>query len=194
MNTGAATRPTSPAHARTREAGRDADVRSGDVRGRSARSASAPGHVQSGDVAQARCRFPRRDGQRCRSFAIGTDHGCLVHSQDPALVDARTLGSYRGGLGRSSIRRAAKIVGAGPFADVAELLERSIREVHDGKLNAQAGHSLAALARSLVAVHDSAIVADRLAELESEVAALSTGELGETFRPAPGRPSPEEKS
>ncbi len=138
---------------------------------------------------QPQCRYRRRDGSPCGSFATQPDGGCLAHSQDPAALDARRTGSAKGGRHRSNLARAYRIVRQGPFSGVAATLEQALAETFSGSLDPARGHAIASLARSIVQVHDEAVVTDRLAELEEQVAAVQSGELGEVFtrpRVAPG--------
>ena len=137
---------------------------------------------------RTRCRFKTRAGSPCRNWAYAgvTDSGCLMHSQAPAILEMRRKASTEGGHGRSNLRRAAKIVAAGPYRGLADVLQRAAQEVYDGQLDPQRGHALANLARGLVVVADAATVSERLGELEEEVARIKSGEvIGEVFtRPA----------
>jgi hypothetical protein len=157
------------------------DLLSDGQNGPGPRSETVQDHVQSDDGQQSRCRYRRRDGSPCRSFATYPDIGCIAHSQDPKALDARRQGSARGGHGRSNLRRACKIVAAGPYAHLADVLARAAQEVYEGQLDPQRGHALANLARGIVVVADAALVSDRLAELEAEVSRIRSGDVGETF-------------
>jgi hypothetical protein len=151
-------------------------------RGPDSRSADSPKSVQSDGGQQSRCRYRRRDGSPCGSFATFPDCGCIAHSQDPRALDSRRAGSARGGHSRSNLARACRIVAAGPFKAIASTLEQAIAETFNGTLDPARAHGIAALARSVVAVQDAALVTDRLDELEAEVARIRSGEIvGETF-------------
>jgi hypothetical protein len=140
------------------------------------------------DPIRTKCRFRTRAGAPCLNWAYaGTpDFGCPMHSQAPAILEMRRKASVAGGHGRSNLRRAAKIVAAGPYRGLADILQRAAQEVYDGQLDPQRGHALANLARGIVVVADQATVSDRLAELEEEIARIKSGEIiGETFSRPP---------
>ena len=157
------------------------DLLSDGQRGPDSRSDSLADRVQS-DGRRDRCRYHRRDGSPCGSFATYPDQGCIAHSQHPTALDSRRQGSSLGGHRRSNLARACKIVAAGPFKAIARTLEQAIAETFNGTLDPARAHGIAALARSVVAVQDAALVTDRLDELEAEVARIRSGEIaGETF-------------
>jgi hypothetical protein len=158
------------------------DSRSDGQLGPGPRSETVQDPVQSDDRQQSRCRYKRRDGSPCQSFATYPDQGCIAHSQAPAALDSRRAGSAKGGHRRSNLARACRIVAAGPFKAIASTLEQAIAETFNGTLDPARAHGIAALARSVVAVQDAALVTDRLDELEAEVARIRSGEIvGETF-------------
>ena len=127
------------------------------------------------------CRFRTRAGAACPFKAAHPDGGCASHSQTPEALAARRERSVKGGHGRSNLRRAVALIRSGPYAPIAATLERAIAECYSGELDPARGHAIAALARSVVAVADAAVVADRLNELEAEVARIRSGGADETF-------------
>jgi hypothetical protein len=145
--------------------------------------------VAIGRPANARpCRFPRRDGSPCRSFATWPDAGCRSHSQTPEAIASRREQSTAGGRGRSTLHRAAKLLAVGPWAPIADQLVRAIEEVADGSLDPRRAEAIAQACRALVAVNDQAAIAARLELLEQQIATLGTSAAAETFLAPDGTP------
>lgn len=103
-----------------------------------------------------KCRFKTRSGQPCRFVAIAPDGGCAAHSQHPVALAARRERQAKGGRNHSTLARAMRIVKTGPYAELADVLERAAREVYDGNLDPQRGVALSQLARGIVVVADAA--------------------------------------
>jgi len=91
---------------------------------------------------------------------------CFVH--DPALAERRQQGSVKGGHGKGAKARARKQLRDAVMApnDVAGLLSLSMQKVAVGKMEANVGSALASMAKALMAVQETAELADRLAALE----------------------------
>jgi hypothetical protein len=118
-----------------------------------------------------------------------------MHSQVPEAIAARRAQLAAGGRGRSTLRRAAKLLAAGPWGPVAERLADAMAEVVDGTLDPRRLEALSQGARALVVVNDQAAVLERLEELERQLAAQGSDGPGERlFGPAGDliEPEPEE--
>lgn len=170
-----ATRGTPPA----READPASEAKSGALGAVSPRSEATADPPQSDG--RRHCAASRRDGQPCRSFPGFADDRCLAHSETPEAMDARAAGAAKGGRHHSNLARALRIVSEGPWSGVAGVLADAIAETYRGSLDPKRGHAIASLARSLVAISDAALVDARLESIESQLAAIRSGDEAEIF-------------
>ncbi|MEP7082886.1 MAG: hypothetical protein ABI841_07940 [Chloroflexota bacterium] len=135
----------------------------------------APRPVRQRRPNKPRCSFKTRPGAPCRGFGVGADGGCDMHSQDPARIARRRERGAKGGRASSNAARAAKVLRNGPFAHVADQLERAMSEVLEGSLDPNRLNALAQGARSLVIVQDQAEAQARIEALEEQLAAMREG-------------------
>src|SRR5438067_945181 len=111
------------------------------------------------------CSGIRADGARCTAPARPGEPWCLGHSPD--LAERRAEGRRRGGRNRSNLARAARAATASPqVAALLAKLETALDDTLSGDLPAASASAAASLARSIIAVLESADADARLEQLE----------------------------
>lgn len=125
---------------------------------------------------QPPCALRTRAGAPCRSFAIGTDGGCFTHTQDAPFMARRRATSLAGGRGNGTLVRASRLLMAGPFGPLVELLVRSMAETYEGTLDPLRMGAIAQGMRSLVVARDSDQASRIIERLEAQIAAMESGE------------------
>lgn len=113
-----------------------------------------------------KCPALTRTGAPCRGTPRHGREHCFSH--DPEIADRRHQGSIRGGFGKRATVRARKKLRDAEMEprDVAGLLCLAMHEVSAGTMEPGVGQALGSMARSLMAVQETCLLSDRLAELE----------------------------
>lgn len=112
------------------------------------------------------CRGLRKDGQRCTAPALTSSPYCFSH--DPELAEKRAQARRKGGQHRSNVARLRGLVPP-RLVEVYDVLERALREVHDGELEPKAASAMASIARAMVAVVTAGELEERVRSLEAAV-------------------------
>jgi len=108
-----------------------------------------------------RCSAICNNGKPCSSFAVAGDGLCVFHS--PSFLEARR----RGGFNSSRVARLDKKLSP-RLRPILDLVERAIRETHDGTLPASRGSAIAALVGALVKCLEAAEFEVRLEQIEEK--------------------------
>ena len=110
------------------------------------------------------CRATNQAGQPC-SAAVWQDAWCRWHH--PALAEERRAWSRRGGVGKSNRARMAKASEGMRLTDVQALLAAVLKGTVAGRFTPGQASACAAVARALVAIHQSVELEERLDRLEA---------------------------
>jgi hypothetical protein len=108
------------------------------------------------------CRATRKDGRACTALA-GPSGYCFGH--DPGRAEAHKRGRKAGGEGRSTLRRAIKLL-PGDMRSLLGALTQALEEVHQETLEPSAGRAMASLATAMVRVYDMGELTLRVKRLE----------------------------
>lgn len=116
-----------------------------------------------------RCNFRKRDGSRCRAFAVEGSPRCCFH--DPDLAEERAEGRRRGGLNRN--RPSATLPPETPALplksvdDVVAALAETMNLVRTGRLAVNVGNCLFVGAGVLLRAIEGSDLERRIADLEA---------------------------
>jgi len=112
-----------------------------------------------------RCKSKTRNEESCQGFAMD-DGYCFSHS--PALEKKRLEARAKGGKNSA---RAARLRALVPprLMPVYDRLEKTLEEVHGGKLESKQAQAMASLARAMVAVLTSGELEERVRGLEDRI-------------------------
>ena len=121
---------------------------------------------------QRTCTATRKDGQPCTAPVLKPDASvCFAH--DATLQAQRAEARVRGGRGKGHAVRAAKVLPA-TLRPVLSLLLDALDQTHRGELDPKVSTALAALAGAIVRTYQAGAVEERLADLETQIARLSS--------------------
>ncbi len=109
------------------------------------------------------CAARRKDGQPCTAPARSGQAYCFAH--DPAQATARQAGREKGGRGKATAARAAKLVPA-ILRPVLDTLLAAVGEVKAGTITTQQAGALSSLAGAIVKVYQVGTLEERLTALE----------------------------
>ncbi len=112
------------------------------------------------------CRAQRRDGRRCTAKA-GAGGYCFGH--DPERAEAHRRGRSAGGKGRSTMRRALRIL-PGDMQGLLRALSDAFEQTHGGDLDPRVASALASLSGAVVKVYTAGELALRVKALEAREA------------------------
>lgn len=112
------------------------------------------------------CAGVRRDGAPCLVTMLADGSHCFAHA--PGRADERAAARRRGGEGKSTIRRAARVMPQ-HLRPVFEKLSTALDDVLTGNLDPKQASAAAALGRALVAVMMAGETEDRLRDVEALV-------------------------
>jgi hypothetical protein len=112
------------------------------------------------------CRATRRDGRPCTA-AAGESGYCFGH--DPGRAEAHKRGRSAGGQGRSTVRRALRIL-PGDMRGLLHALSQAFEETHDGEMEPRIAQALASLSSAVVRVYSAGELALRVKALEAREA------------------------
>lgn len=113
-----------------------------------------------------RCAAKRKDGQPCLAPALESGF-CFAH--DPARKADRDAARRRGGANSAKIVRLRGLVPP-RLQPVYDMLERALREVHDGDISSRQATAMASVSRAMVAVLTAGELEERVRALEAELA------------------------
>ena len=109
------------------------------------------------------CVEVRRDGTPCRARALPEGDYCWAHA--PEMAEKRNAARQAGGINSSGPARLRRML-PNRLNPVARLLEKSLVEVHNGKLEPRRALAIAGLSRALVSVLGSGELEERLQRVE----------------------------
>jgi hypothetical protein len=112
-----------------------------------------------------RCEATCKNGQPCHVSALPGSAYCFAHDPDRAAIreEARKRGGHNSGKG-ARLRRLVPP----RLVPVFDILESSLREVHDGGLEPGRANAMGNLARALVAVLTAGELEERLRAVEQK--------------------------
>jgi len=111
------------------------------------------------------CSAIAKSGQQCSRPALAGKRHCLMH--DPASVELRRDAGRKGGYARSNAARARKAIPEAMTAEeMAGWLSLVFTRVLTGQTSPKIGAACAQLARTMLVVQETALLEERLAELE----------------------------
>lgn len=116
------------------------------------------------DTKEKLCQAVRKDGKPCQAKAIKGDY-CFAHS--PELADKAKAARSLGGKNKSKAKRLAKLMPS-RLSPVLEKLERTLDEVHDGKLEPKTAKAMATLADAMIRLFKSSELEPRIKDLEKK--------------------------
>ena len=109
------------------------------------------------------CQARRKDGAPCSVRALTGSVYCFAH--DPAKVAERDAARRKGGAGKATRQRLAKIMPV-RLLPVWDQLERALVDVLDGSLDPKQATAAAAVARALAAILTAGEMEQRIRQLE----------------------------
>ena len=110
-----------------------------------------------------RCAHTKRDGQACGGFALAGSRYCFAH--DPTQAAKRDEARRRGGKAGRVLTPTAPETTVRSVADVVTLVEATINDVRNGRLDSRTANTVGYLANI-------AIKAIELSEIEPRLQAL----------------------
>jgi hypothetical protein len=105
------------------------------------------------------CKAIKKNGEPCTARAV-VDGFCVGHS--PNAIEARR----KGGRNRSNVARLNKMIPT-RLKPTLDLIEKAIKEVHEGELQPQKGTAMASLAGAMIKVFETGVLEERLLKLEN---------------------------
>ncbi len=108
------------------------------------------------------CQATTKDRQPCRGVARPSGF-CFAH--DPDLQQARHDGAARGGQGKSTTARLARLIPSS-LRPTLETLFTALDEVHDGTLDPRQASAMASLASAIGRLYETASIEQRLEAIE----------------------------
>ena len=126
---------------------------------------------------QKLCKATSAGGKPCQAKAIRGDY-CFAHS--PELADKIKEARKLGGENKSEAKRLAKL-NLGRLGPVLEKLERTLDEVHDGKLEPKTAKAMANLTDAMIRLYKISELELRMRDLEKK---YQTEEHYDPFEPA----------
>lgn len=110
------------------------------------------------------CAGTRKDGTRCTARVMGAGDFCFAHHPDRA--DQRAAARRKGGQGRATRARAAKLLPS-HMRPVLGAVFAALREVRSGTITPAQAAAIASLAGAAVKVYQVGLLEERLADLEA---------------------------
>jgi hypothetical protein len=114
-----------------------------------------------------RCGATSKNGQQCRALALAGSPFCFSHA--PERAQERAEARKRGGFNSSTAARLQRLIPA-RLISIYDVLEASLLEVHDGKLEPARATAMAAISRAMVTILTAGELEERLRAVEQKTA------------------------
>jgi hypothetical protein len=110
------------------------------------------------------CKRIKANGEPCKAIAR-EDGLCFAHS--PALAKQHTDASIKGGHNKSNAMRLQKLMPA-RLVPIYKLMEEVLSDVYNDKIDLKKAHTMAVVARAMVAIFTAGELEERVRSLEEK--------------------------
>lgn len=114
-----------------------------------------------------RCKYIRKNGQRCNAFAIKGGDYCFTHA--PEKEKARGIARVEGGVKRVVLSSSIIRLKRGKIKDVMRFLAKTITDVREGQISPQVANSVFMGCNSLLKCFEIYEIEEKLVKIERQI-------------------------